>query len=97
MADVTVQAQKPDVSLQEITLSGLDAPADNDGIVHPQILWQFNNTGGSSLTVKDIIWGVWIGGDGLPQNMPEGTRVDGNGIVITNKTNSLIGTQLPSN
>jgi hypothetical protein len=87
MAEVTAQAQKPDVDLMELTVNGLNGEPDKDGMVHPSLLWRFRDTGGSSFTVKDVISGVWIG-DALPQEMPQATRFDGEGIVITNMITS---------
>jgi hypothetical protein len=45
MAEVTAQAHKPDVSLVELTVNGLNDEPDKDGLVHPTILWRFQDTG----------------------------------------------------
>jgi hypothetical protein len=83
MAEVTAHAQKPDVDLMDLAVNGLNGEPDKDGFVYPTLFWRFHDTGGSSFTVKDVFFGVWIG-DVLPQEMPEGLRVDGAGVMITN-------------
>jgi hypothetical protein len=94
MAEVTAQAHKPDVSLVELTVNGLNDEPDKDGLVHPIILWRFQDTGGSSFTVKDVIFGVWPG-EALPEEMPTGFRVDGAGVVVTNGSTSTLSSQKP--
>jgi hypothetical protein len=87
MAEVTAQAQRPDVDLLELTIGGLNGDADKDGLVHPVLMWKFHNTGGSAFTVKDVIFGVWSG-IALPPEMPQGIRVDGDAAVIANSITS---------
>jgi hypothetical protein len=98
MAEVTAQAQKPDVDLMELTVNGLNGEPDKDGIVHPTLFWRFRDTGGSSFTVKDVIFGVWTG-DALPQEMfqemPQAIRFDGIGVVVTNSIASAFAPKNP--
>jgi hypothetical protein len=94
MAEVTAQGQKPDVDLLDLSVNGLNGEPDKDGFVHPTLFWHFHDTGGSSFTVKDVIFGVWIG-DALPQEMPQGVRVDGAGAVITNSITSAFSLKDP--
>jgi hypothetical protein len=89
MAQVTAQTRIPEANLLELTLSG-GGDADKDGLVHPGLMWKFNNTSGSSFTVKDVIFGV-IPGDSLPAEMPAGTRVDGLSVVIGNNNPTSFG------
>ena len=84
MAEVTAQAQKPDIDLTELTVTGLNGEPDKDGMVHPKLFWRFRDTGGSSITVKEVIFDVWPG-DALPQEMPQGIRLPNDaGLVLTN-------------
>ena len=98
MAEVTAQAQKPDVDLMELTVNGLNGEPDKDGIVHPTLFWRFRDTGGSSFTVKDVNFGVWTG-DALPQEMfqemPQAIRFDGIGVVVTNSIASAFAPKNP--
>jgi hypothetical protein len=94
MAEVTAQAQKPDVDVAEISVSGLNAEPDKDGNVQFSLFWRFRDTGGSALTVKDIIFGLQIAA-ALTKEMPTGTRLDGEGIVLTNSITSSFSPKEP--
>jgi hypothetical protein len=94
MAEVTAQAQRPDVDLSELTINGMREEPDKDGYIHPTVRWRFRNTGGSALVVKAVTYGIWIGNN-LPQEMPNGNRIDGAGGVITNSITSAFSLQNP--
>lgn len=93
-AEVTARALNPDVDLMELTIAGLNGGADKDGIIHPTLMWRFRNTGGSALTVKDVLYGVQIGNT-LSQDMPDGYRIDGAGVVIINSITSAFSPKDP--
>ena len=94
MAEVTAQAQKPDVGLIELTLNSLNSDPDKEGIVHATLFWSFRDTGGSSIAVKGVIFGTLIG-DVLPQEMPPGFATDGAGAVVTNGAGSAFQLKNP--
>ncbi|MBV8975845.1 MAG: hypothetical protein JOZ13_00535 [Alphaproteobacteria bacterium] len=82
MADVTAQAQKPDVGIDELRVGSLNATPDKAGLVNGNLFWRFRNTGGSALTVIQVEFGLWIG-DALPRQMPKGQVFAGQDIVVT--------------
>ena len=45
LAEITARAQRPDVDLVELEISGFNTP-DKDGIVPVNLTWRFRNTGG---------------------------------------------------
>jgi hypothetical protein len=94
MAEATVQAQKPDVSLTDLTVNGLNDEPDKDGIVHATLFWAFRDTGGSSITVKGVIFGTLVS-DALPPEMPQGSATDGAGFVVTNNAVSVFALKAP--
>jgi len=94
MAEITAQAQKPDVDLMELTISGLKNEPDQNGVTGVDLFWRFRNTGGSALTVKDVRFGV-LTGDGLPEEMPSGVVFDGSGIVVVNSITSAFSPKDP--
>ena len=94
MAEVTARAQRPDVDLMELTISGLNNEPDKNGIVPVNLFWRFRNTGGSALTVKDVRFGVQTG-EALPDIMPDGVVFDGSGIVVVNSITSAFSPKDP--
>ncbi len=94
MAEVTARAQRPDVDLMELTISGLNNAPDQNGIVPVNLFWRFRNTGGSALTVKDVRFGVQTG-EALPEIMPDGTVFNGSGIVVVNNITSAFSPKDP--
>lgn len=95
MAEVTAQAQKPNVDILELKVTDMNKEPDKDGIVHPTLIWKFRDTGGSSLTVKGLSFGVWPG-DALPKVMPDQIYYDGQGLVLTNSSASAFYTEPPT-
>lgn len=94
LAEISAQAQKPDVDLMELTLSGLNSEPDKAGVVTAVLFWRFRNIGGSALSVEDVRFGVMIGG-ALPEKMPEGTVFNGSGLVVINSINSAFAPKDP--
>jgi hypothetical protein len=94
MAEVTTAAQGPNIDLMELTLSGLNGELDKDGFVNPSVMWKFRDSGGSYVTLKDVIIGYWVA-DALPEQMPDGTRIEGAGLVITNGSTSAFFPTVP--
>jgi hypothetical protein len=94
MAEVATQAQKPDVDLFELTISGLNSEPDINGSVTVVLVWRFRNTGGSALTAKNVRWGALIG-NVLPEQMPDGATTDGGGIVVVNSIASAFSLKDP--
>lgn len=87
LAEVTARAQRPDVDLVDVDLSGLNSAPDKDGMVAVKLMWHFRNSGGSAFTAKDVRFGVQTG-DALPETMPPGQIIDGSGIVVINSITS---------
>lgn len=87
MADVTAKAQTPNVDLSELRVDGLATDADKDGSVPITLFWRFRNTGGSALTTKNVMSGLFLG-KSLPEKMPEGFDFGGQDIVVTPTINS---------
>ena len=77
----------------ELGISGFNTP-DKDGIVPVNLTWRFRNTGGSALTVKDVMFGVRAG-EALPEIMPDGAIFDGSGIVVINSITSAFSPKDP--
>jgi hypothetical protein len=94
LAEVTARAQRPDVDLMELEISGLNNAPDKDGIVPVNLTWRFRNTGGSALTVKDVRFGVQTG-EALPEIMPDGVILNGSGIVVINSITSAFSPKDP--
>jgi hypothetical protein len=94
LAEVTARAQRPDVDLMELTISGLKNEPDKNGLVPFNLFWRFRNTGGSALTVKDVRFGVQTG-EALPEIMADGTVINGSGIVVVNNITSAFSPKDP--
>ena len=94
MADVTAKANAPDVDLVELKVNALDEPADATGMVSVTLFWRFKNTGGSAFTARRVMYGLQLG-DALPDKMPEGSYIDGNGLVITPEITSAFALAEP--
>jgi hypothetical protein len=87
LAEVTARAQRPDVDLTDVDLSGLNNAPDKDGMVAAKLMWHFRNSGGSAFTAKEVKFGVQTG-DALPETMPSGQIINGSGIVVINSITS---------
>jgi hypothetical protein len=94
MAEVTAQAQRPDIDLTDLTISGLNEEPNKDGFIMPLVTWKFRDYGGSPVTVKDVVLGYWVAA-ALPEKMPEGTSIDGAETVISNVSTSAFFPAVP--
>ncbi len=94
MADITARAQKPDVDLMELSISGLKSAPDKDGGVTVPVSWRFRNSGGSALAVVSVEFGLWFGA-ALPNQMPKGTFVGGNDVEVLPQITSAFSLRDP--